>query len=223
MSLPDSRDQTFAPLSQVPSDTLNDLQDEVIYNFKRNNRCTIIADHFTGENISSDIWRTPSFTGTGAGTMTDDTANGGNGTYKLDSGTGSFELFTRPLALGTDDFRLLVRLRLTLATAGDVVSIRIGDTSPNIGFYANFDSSPTNWRKIINDASGNANNPIAFGTSTYQWIELRRRSNVATWYVNDVELHSVAYTSDLTGKRLLLIGDLGGVAWVDYVELEVGS
>lgn len=184
----------------------------------------VVKDHFCGSAVSTAFWSTIS----GSPTTVDDSSNGGHGCVLLDGTTGmggGQVIATRPLALSTSDFRLRMRLRTPsmTGTAVHLLGLVKASTSKHLEFYALGSDSTTNWRVYIDGAFTSPNGTAASISSSHQTFEIVRASNVVTFYVNGVALHTISsYTSDLSGAEFTLSATTSGNVRVDVAQMIAG-
>lgn len=218
MSLPLSRNRTYiAGVTKVAAQDMNDIQDLLIQHSTV--RGTLVRDNFTGQSPDAGIWKTP----TGSVTIVDDSANGGSGAARFD-GTGSTaELKTQPLVLGTGDFTASARLRISGAVgaaSGASFGIDGPGGSQTVRFRIQGSISTTNWLVWIDSSGGISGNgtPVLI-SSSYANFEVKRKSNIVTFSIDGVILHTESpYISSMDSAFLQLVTN-NCIMLCDSVEL----
>lgn len=123
-------------LPRIKAKDLNALQKEQIRTWRALRGSDIlIADEFSGDTQDRGTWVNQ----TNNPTIEDDSANGAAGIAKLDpSATSNRIMRTQSLVLGTQPFRLSVRVKATLTGSSSIANIGIGlmkTGSPDIGVF----------------------------------------------------------------------------------------
>ena len=172
----------------------------------------IISDHFTGSVVDPSKWE---IIGTTAPTIVDDSSSGGNGALKL-GGVDKQIIRTKPLALGTGDFAVSARLRISDMAPTYIFHIGLHNGNSGILLVTHQGSG---WSVAVDGMIVNpASPPIS---STYSEYIISRKSNVLTFSVNGIFFHTMTYAKSLTGASLCFEANSpgGGAARVDYVRL----
>jgi hypothetical protein len=182
----------------------------------------IIWDQFTGSEVDAGKWDVIN----GAPSTDGDSAAGGFGAVVLDEAN----IATDDLALGTEDFHLAARLRVTSPDANTVLYFGLGIGGPGgaegLFFYATGAVSTTLWRTMIDTVSTAPNGTAAAIDDAYQVFEIIRVDNVVTFKVDGVIHHEIeSYTEDLTGANLYIEHAItsGGTMPLDWVFLTTGT
>lgn len=163
---------------------------------------------------------------TGTVVAANDSLNGGSGVLQISAAGGSFTgdygWFALPSA-GQGDFTFRARARITgTMSAGAAASFGVVTASTGLTFNYAYNSSPSNWRVAVDTVDTAANGTAVAINSAYSIFEIKRASNVVTFKVNGVTLHTIAsYTSSLEGSHpyfsVVTIANL----WVDWADMVI--
>lgn len=214
MSLPTSRNITYTPgVTKVRAVDMNDIQDSIVA-LSGGVASTLVRDHFTGSALNTGIWIPTS----GTPTIVSDSANGGMGA--LQTATLGSDTRTTQFNIGTGNFTLSGRIRISTGPSGDAqFGIRQGG-GVDLYIVADPVSSPGNWVPFVDGSFVTPNGTNFAISATYALFEIKRKSNVVTFKVNGVPLHTLAsYTSSLNSAFIILQGGNATTVFFDYVEM----
>lgn len=214
MSLPYTRNQTYIPgVTKVAAQDMNDIQDSIVA--LSGGEGVIVRDHFTGTSLNTGLWRAVS----GTSSIVNDSANGGVGTLQTDAlGT---DIRTIQFNIGTSDFTLRGRLRMTGSVSGGA-SFGIDGPGANqtLKFVIRSASSTTNWLPWVDSFVVAANGTPALITATYSVFEIKRKANIVTFTVDGVILHTqVSYTGPIYNAYFTMQAGNATIIWFDFAEL----
>lgn len=208
MSLPFSRDFTASSVAKLPSDAYNKVQDFLA---TRYNGRVLVEDHFSGSAVDTGRWIV-----VGTPTVVSDTANGASGAVELD--LASDNIATQEMALGTENFILYGRLKLS--GTGANTSFQFGSEGA-LDFYVDASVS-ANWMVLINSVQTAPNGtPVAIN-STYLDFYIERIGSNVVFTIGSTVLHTqTGYATSITAKQLRITGGDPGAAKavVDYVTM----
>lgn len=191
MSLKDARNRTYiAGTTPVSGGDMNEIQDQIIELWSAEfSLDLLLSDHFTGSAVDTGKWKIVS----GAPTKFDDSASGGRGTVKF-TATGTDQVIgaDSDLAIGTKDFRMATLLRISSMAATNGISLDTGLNVAGNGAKASIVATGASAHWF---ASHDFVTPgtfvqydlgVAYGTATYDLVEIRRVAGVYQWLVNGV-------------------------------------
>lgn len=214
MSLPYTRNQTYIPgVTKVAAQDMNDIQDSIVA--LSSGASVIVSDHFTGTSLDLGKWRAIS----GTSSIVNDSANGGIGTLQTDTlGT---DIRTIQFNIGTSDFTLRGRLRITGSVSGGA---RFGINGPGgdetLEFLIQSATSTTNWLVLVNSSVVPANGTPVLISSNYSVFEIKRKANIVTFTVDNVILHTqVSYTGPIYNAYFQIQAGNATIMSIDYAEL----
>lgn len=174
----------------------------------------LVSDDFLGTTFTQN-W---TVSGTGTVATVADSANGANGAVKLtNGGGGAVSLIGAPLAIGTADLIMNVRLRVVTAANGNSL---IGISGASGSLRLIWDNVVDgNWYYQLDGATA-VTTGVAF-SSTYQLLTIRRTSGTVYFYINGTLVYSGAYATSLTGSSftLLVNADPTTDVRIDYAKM----
>lgn len=197
-NLPYARERDFVDASGPAIDdvTLNDMQDGII-DLKRgeSGEDLVFEDDFLGDVVDTSRWIDTS-TGAGANpTVVEDDANDGAGALQMSTNDADLStLNTRIIPVKTRDYRWIVRARVS--SMGGASSYFLARPEFSNGQRAGWAAlaSSSNWQYFHDFALPGTDvahdSGIPYGTTTYDFLEVRRKSGVVTFLINGVEIHS---------------------------------
>ena len=183
----------------------------------------LLYDHFLGQTTATGLWLTPIVAGAGTVSTGEDVANGASGIVALNSGAGgSATLQCQQLALGTTDFKMYFRVRVSGVTATSSLSFGLvsGAGSAELRFYVQGSVSTTNWRVAVDSVPTAPNGTPAAISASYADFVISRQSNVAIFSVNGTTLHTVnPYSTSANTGFVRLSASTAGIINCDVAEL----
>jgi hypothetical protein len=212
MPFPFSRNTTYVA-GTPPAPKANDLNEIQDYLAGLYNGDVIVFDHFTGAAVDSGRW-----TAASSPTVVDDSANGAFGTAKFD-GASTQTLVTTGLALGTVDFHMRARLRVTGVTGASARGFGIYMGNQRAWFQIDGGVSTVDWQAAVNGSYATPSGTTPSIESFYQTFDIYRSSGSITLAVDGVVFHSEAYATDLDGGYPAITTSGAGILWFDYITL----
>ncbi len=216
--LPDKRDVTLIPgISQFPAATGNALQDELVRAWKAmRGEDPLIGEEFGGDTLNRSTWVNPD---AAIITVIDDAAGGGIGAAKFAVAAGTTkQLETRPLKIGTLDFRMSFRVRVpTFATTAFNVGIMSGTAAEKLRLMFNPFAAGAGDFIVEHGATQDLANGLAPSGAAYHHYEIWRLNGVAYWFADGVLFAQYNFAADIAAGKFSLEGiNPGGGAASDY-------
>lgn len=195
MALPYSRNRTYADqVTIVDTVDMNGLQDGVADNWSAKTGLDYSFDDDFGPALDTSKWNLI----TGTPTFSADTGNGGYGAVSLSSsGATDCDMTTFGCNVGSKDFRAFARVRVpSMGGAGSAATMLVSSASPGFFCAIRAVNGSANW-KAYNDFAipstlVDTDLAVAYGTTAYDYIEIRRTSGLYEFLVNGVVRHSAS-------------------------------
>lgn len=207
----------FTPAAGVPAEWMNYLWNNhgQWISYFNTLAVPLMSDHFTGQSLDTGRW----LTATGTVSIVDDSANGGNGTCKIDgSGGGTNQIKTRPLALGAGDFRVRARMRVSGVGASTFAGVFVTDGVNGTGIHVDGSFSTTQWY-IWDNGSHFPGTPTLTIDAAYHDVVIERVSGTITFWFDGVQVFTQSHAASVTGSDLRMEANGAGIIWADYCEL----
>lgn len=195
MSLPRSRNQTYAALTQLTSKDVNDIQDAIV----RHERLIagpdlVVIDDFMGSAIDTHKWIV-----TGAVTIANGVSNSARGivTLAVNGVNTSMDLSSPHMVIGGNNLGFCAGVAASMSGAGGMLSVGLIDYSGggySYFFWTNYATGT--WQVNFPGGIGSADTGVAFSTTIPDKLECIRQSGTLTFYINDVIVHQQSDASN---------------------------